>query len=42
VSFNTIANGIHRDAPMKELAAADFGPGGRFENAPDPGRPVPL
>lgn len=41
LSFNTIAHGMHLEAPMKDLAAADFGPGGRFENTPGPGRPAP-
>lgn len=41
LSFNTIAHGMHLDAPMNDLAAADFGPGGRFENTPGPGRPAP-
>lgn len=41
LSFNTIAHGMHLEAPIKDLAAADFGPGGRFENTPGPGRPAP-
>ncbi|MBM3341658.1 MAG: hypothetical protein FJY56_06050 [Betaproteobacteria bacterium] len=41
LSFNTIAHGMHLDAPMNDLAAADFGPGGRYENMPGPGRPAP-
>jgi hypothetical protein len=40
LSFNTIAHGMGLDAPMDNLAAADFAPGGRFENSPGPGRPV--
>lgn len=41
VSFNTIAHGMGLEAPLTNLAAADFGPGGRYENLPGPGRPVP-
>jgi len=40
LSFNTVAHGMRLDAPMDNLAAADFGPGGRFENTPGPGRPA--
>lgn len=40
LSFNTIAQGMRLDAPMDNLAAADFAPGGRFENMPGPGRPA--
>lgn len=40
LSFNTIAHGMGLDAPMDNLAAADFGPGGRYENAPGPWRPA--
>lgn len=39
LSFNTIAHGMRLDAAMDNLAATDFGPGGRFENMPGPGRP---
>lgn len=38
LSFNTIAHGMSLDAPMDNLAAADFASGGRFENTPGPGR----
>jgi hypothetical protein len=40
LSFNTVAHGMGLDAPMDNLAAADFAPGGRFENTPGPGRPA--
>lgn len=40
LSFNTIAHGMHLEAPMNDLAAADFGPGGRFANTPGPGGPA--
>lgn len=40
LSFNTIAHGMRLEAPMEHLAAADFAPGGRFENLPGPGRPA--
>ncbi|MGQ0524153.1 MAG: hypothetical protein ACT4P8_10890 [Betaproteobacteria bacterium] len=40
LSFNTIAHGMRLDAAMENLAVADFGPGGRFENMPGPGRPT--
>lgn len=38
LSFNTIAHGMGLSAPMDNLAAADFAPGGRLENAPGPWR----
>lgn len=41
LSFNTIAHGMGLDAPMENLAAHDFEPGGRYENLPGPGRPTP-
>jgi alkylhydroperoxidase/carboxymuconolactone decarboxylase family protein YurZ len=41
LSFNTVAHGMRLDAPMDNLAAADFAAGGRFENTPGPGRPPP-
>ncbi len=40
LSFNTIAHGMNLEAPMDNLAAADFAAGGRFENTPGPGRPA--
>ncbi len=40
LSFNTVAHGMRLEAPMDNLAAADFAPGGRFEHMPGPGRPA--
>ncbi len=38
VSFNTIAHGMMLDPPFEDITAADFQPGGRYANAPGPGR----
>jgi hypothetical protein len=42
VAFNTVAHGMMLEPPFTHLGAADFGPGGRYVNAPGPGSPPPA
>jgi alkylhydroperoxidase family enzyme len=41
VAFNTVAHGMMLDAPLSDMRAEDFRPGGRLATAPGPGAPAP-
>ncbi len=41
LAYNTIAHGMRLDAPIDNLAAADFAPGGRLEHSRSPAQAAP-